>query len=59
MHNIYRKGQLLNVGNVLTIPERPGLPEEYMITKVSDIDFDLYVPEAHIISLPPGHNVQR
>lgn len=56
VHSVYRKGKLLNAGNIIDMPECSGLPDIYTITKVSDIDFDLSVPDAHIISLPsfPG-----
>lgn len=51
-HNLYRSGKLFNDGREIELPYSPQLPSEYRVTKVSEIDYDLSVPNATRISLP-------
>lgn len=50
IHNIYRVGHSYNAGRAITLDSRPELPSEYTVRKISDVDFEIVVPEAHKIS---------
>jgi hypothetical protein len=52
VHVLYGKGELYNDGRTLSLPVLNDIPAEYTVRKLSDSNFDLFVPCAHKISLP-------
>lgn len=52
IHTIYREGQSSNAGRTITLDDRSELPSEYTVRKITDVNFELVVPEAHKIELP-------
>ncbi|MGB3945533.1 MAG: hypothetical protein WBK76_01710 [Candidatus Saccharimonadales bacterium] len=50
IHNVYREGHSYNAGRAITLDNRLELPSEYTVRKISDVDFEVIVPEAHRIT---------
>ena len=47
VHMIYHQGQARNDGRILNLPERTDIQSRYQVTLLSDLDFDIHVPQAH------------
>jgi hypothetical protein len=43
---IYRQGQARNDGRTLNIPKRIDVSHDYEIRALSNLDFDIHVPQA-------------
>lgn len=52
IHIIYREGRLYNAGRMINLPIQPQLPGEYTVIQISQLDYDIVVPNATKISLP-------
>lgn len=46
VHMIYRQGQARNDGRTLNIPKRIDVSHDYEIRALSNLDFDIHVPQA-------------